>query len=80
MILFESSLPERQCILHLCQFWMLWDSFAQIAEFCLWGRLASVHASYLSKYLESAQGDLEMVVLLVGFFFLDHLNASEFFN
>lgn len=43
------------------------------------GRLASVHASYLSKYLESTQEDLEIVGLLVGFF-LDHLNASEFFS
>lgn len=34
----------------------------------------------LNAYTESAQGNLETVLLLLGFLFLNHLNASHFFN
>lgn len=34
----------------------------------------------LNAYTESAQGNLETVLLLLGFLFLNHLNASDFFS
>lgn len=54
--------------------------FAQIAGSACGRGLAPVHGLYLSEYFESAQGGWEMVLLMVGFLFLHHPNASEFFS